>query len=1197
MRFLKIALWGGLALIGAAGTAHAHFHIDAPMALSATGDSAKLTLSWAAPAAGVISGYRVRWALNRGSSAWINPNGAAGEDIGLALTHEISPLVDGKTYAVQVAAANGGGGGVWSGSVTAVAGAAIQLFFSFHDDQFFVPLNKIRPAPGVPVGQIEAGHYEYIAHFTEVILESTEFRFTGDPEVADITVHNAANTISHTFSGTMDGSVTLPLELGVNQYVIDMVTHAGKTQSYHVAVARANPPANKPVVTLAAGHQSLRISWSHVIEAGGFVETYGVQWALLDAQGNRSGSWRNANVAGPGISGEGGALEYTAGGLTNGSTYAAQVHAVNFNADGPYSDQQTAVPTAAEDAVLSQLVVTGSDAAAVTLLPAFHPDRSAYTANVANAVSSATLTAAARTSSAGFTLKIGAGAAAAGSGGTPSAPGAIPAGGRLDFVIIATAASGNTARTYTVTVNRAHDAPAGVIAESGARAGVVRIGWSAPASNSGAGIIAYRLRWRQSDTDADPLTVTPGSWQNARGGDNACNNADPADDAQCGEQIIGATEYRITGLSVGLQYDVAVVALNIAGLGMWSGDTAAQITPSDAMDATLSALLVTGSDASMLTLTKSGAQSSAGFDAEHETYTAEVAHTVASVTATPTTSISGATVTVDGAAVASGAASAPSPEIPAGGSRTVAIVVTATDAAASKTYSVEVRRDFLPLTFAAPPADVRFHGGAAHSVILPAAEGGRPSFSYALQGALPAGLAFTAAERLLSGAPESVSAVAEATMTYTATDSNTPPASVTRTFRINVAPPLEFATPAPGSLSFAFTTRARKTLPQASGGFAPFVYSLEGDALPAGLTFTAATRVLAGVPKETGAFRIVYTAADATMRDAGVVRARIELQIAALPPNAPRGLRASPADKRLRLSWNAPAGDEAGGEAPSGYRVRWAEGSGSESWVNPNAEMGEFAAAAKYTITGLVNGSVYPVQVAAVNSAGRGVWSDSVESAPEAGLAFSAQQGDVRVFFGGNNTLTLLAAENGKTPYTYALSGLPAGIVFNAAARSLTATPAGINAPPIALTYSVTDANGVTDSQEFRLHVDSLDVDRSGEVNVQDGIMVARYLLGVRGAALLDGQSDPENLAVVAQSMETGAKQIGGNPAAFDVARWAPSANVTFNPNGIFILRYLLGMRADALRLGLEEATAGADISAKFPGGVSVEQAIQALLP
>ncbi len=141
---------------------------------------------------------------------------------------------------------------------------------------------------------------------------------------------------------------------------------------------------------------------------------------------------------------------------------------------------------------------------------------------------------------------------------------------------------------------------------------------------------------------------------------------------------------------------------------------------------------------------------------------------------------------------------------------------------------------------------------------LPEARYGTRPYSYTLTPEIPKGLKFDA--RTLSGTPTEV--MAPTIFTYTVTDANAQ--SATQTFTIEVK--------APPSLTFAETVGDRRypvqipladhVLPAATGGVAPYVYTLMPE-LPVGLTFDTQTRTLSGVTSEVAeAVTYTYTAQD-----------------------------------------------------------------------------------------------------------------------------------------------------------------------------------------------------------------------------------------------------------------------------------------------------------------------------------------------
>jgi titin len=108
---------------------------------------------------------------------------------------------------------------------------------------------------------------------------------------------------------------------------------------------------------------------------------------------------------------------------------------------------------------------------------------------------------------------------------------------------------------------------------------------------------------------------------------------------------------------------------------------------------------------------------------------------------------------------------------------------------------------------------------------------------------------------------------------------------------------------------------------------------------------------------------------------------------ASLPssPSAPTALRATPGDKAVGLVWQPPQND--GGSRVVDYLVSYRAcgddcATASSTWTTVDL----LSNATAYTVTGLVNGSLYEFRVAAVNAIGPGDWSTAVTAAPQAGL-------------------------------------------------------------------------------------------------------------------------------------------------------------------------------------------------------------------
>ena len=143
------------------------------------------------------------------------------------------------------------------------------------------------------------------------------------------------------------------------------------------------------------------------------------------------------------------------------------------------------------------------------------------------------------------------------------------------------------------------------------------------------------------------------------------------------------------------------------------------------------------------------------------------------------------------------------------------------------------------------------------SLTLPEATGGNGTITYSLSPALPTGVTFSAGNRRISGTP--TGRFSSATFTYTATDADGTTVELTFTIVVT-ATVITFATIA--NYAWVVGTAVNLTLPSATGGVGALTYSLS-PTTPAGVTFTAGTRVLAGTP--TGRFTsatFTYTVTD-----------------------------------------------------------------------------------------------------------------------------------------------------------------------------------------------------------------------------------------------------------------------------------------------------------------------------------------------
>ena len=137
------------------------------------------------------------------------------------------------------------------------------------------------------------------------------------------------------------------------------------------------------------------------------------------------------------------------------------------------------------------------------------------------------------------------------------------------------------------------------------------------------------------------------------------------------------------------------------------------------------------------------------------------------------------------------------------------------------------------------------------------ASGGAGPYSWSIsEGLLPPGLTFSSAGNI-SGTPTSAGS-----FSFTASVRDSGSASVSKSFTLTVAPPSPLSilttSPLPGGMVKASYSQTFS----GSGGIPPYSWSTTSGALPDGLTLTATSGVLSGVPKTNGIFNFTVQLRD-----------------------------------------------------------------------------------------------------------------------------------------------------------------------------------------------------------------------------------------------------------------------------------------------------------------------------------------------
>ncbi len=393
-------------------------------------------------------------------------------------------------------------------------------------------------------------------------------------------------------------------------------------------------------------------------------------------------------------------------------------------------------------------------------------------------------------------------------------------------------------------------------------------------------------------------------------------------------------------------------------------------------------------------------------------------------------------------------------------------VTDADGATATLTFNILVEEeDVAPSFDGATVADQMFSAGVAIEALeLPAASSGNGDLTYALR-PIPPGLEFDAGSRTLSGTP---SEVAISLMTYEVTDADGDTATLTFEIKVDTMPSFDGATVADQSYRTGEDIGVLE-LPQASVGEyeEPPRYSLSPEVL--GLTFDAASLTLSGTPTVAGTYEMTYRVedSDTNMEESDAEEltftVSVELTFAAVAARQ----TTFTAGEEIKQPWELPVGRSTDaltysliGELPPGLVFD------AEARTISGTPPADMLYAASYAFT-----------YRAADSDG-----DSAElpfTIVVAGMpSFGDQVVEDQLYTAGDEvSLGLPEAAGGNVALTYTLEGeLPAGLVFDAEARTISGTPPAdvLYAASYAFTYRVADSDGDDAVLSFAIVVDGM---------------------------------------------------------------------------------------------------------------------------
>ena len=386
-----------------------------------------------------------------------------------------------------------------------------------------------------------------------------------------------------------------------------------------------------------------------------------------------------------------------------------------------------------------------------------------------------------------------------------------------------------------------------------------------------------------------------------------------------------------------------------------------------------------------------------------------------------------------------------------------------------------------------------------------AASGGTAPYSYAVtSGALPPGLTLTSGGTL-SGTPISNGSYG---FTVTATDAQGYLGARTYALSIIAAPTITLA---PSTLPTANENLAYSQTVTATGGTAPYGYSVTSGALPPGLTLSSGG-VLSGSPTGSGSFNFTIIATDA-MTYTGAQSYTLTVVAAPTITIAPTSLPA--ANEKLAYSQGITA---SGGNAPYSYAL-------TSGALPPGLTLSSGGVlSGSPTASGSFNFTVTATD--ALTYTGTQAYTVTVVAAPTITLAPTSMPA-------ANENLAYsqtVTATGGTAPYGYAVSSgaLPPGLTLSSGGV-LSGSPTASGS--FNFTVTATDAMTYTASQSYTLAVGA-----ASTITIAPSTLpVANQDLAYSQAITASGGTEPYGYAVTSGALPPGLTlssdgQLAGTP-------------------------------------------------------------------
>lgn len=321
------------------------------------------------------------------------------------------------------------------------------------------------------------------------------------------------------------------------------------------------------------------------------------------------------------------------------------------------------------------------------------------------------------------------------------------------------------------------------------------------------------------------------------------------------------------------------------------------------------------------------------------------------------------------------------------------------------------------------------------------ASGGNGNITFSVaSGSLPAGTSLNTNSGLVSGTPTTAGAFS---YSITATDSPVSTPATGPTISGTVNPPALAVVATPSS-----TTQVGQAYSQAnvaSGGTAPYVYSVASGTLPAGTSLNTSTGLVSGTPTAAGFFSYSIGATDSS----SPAETASSLSVGGTIGNAAISLGSTPSAQTQVAQPYSQANTASGGSGLYTYTLNSGSLPAGTS-LNPNTGLvsGTPTTAGAFSYTILVTDST--------NATGSSSVSGTIS-----GQGFTLTSTASTVTQVGQSYSQTNVASFGTPGYSYAVTAgsVPAGTTLNTSTGTVSGTPTTVGA--FSYTVTATDSNGV----------------------------------------------------------------------------------------------------------------------------------------